>query len=65
MDVELPKTSLKRIVIVGGGFGGIELAKKLDEEKYQIILLDRRKVHGRERRGEKRRGHLRVHLQQL
>jgi NADH dehydrogenase len=45
MDVELPKTSLKRIVIVGGGFAGIELAKKLDEEKYQIILLDKNNYH--------------------
>jgi len=38
----IPKNpSKKRLVIVGGGFAGLELAKKVDREKYQVVLLDK------------------------
>src|SRR5216117_1010033 len=45
MELQFPKTSLKRIVIIGGGFGGLELIKKLDSNKFQIVLLDRNNYH--------------------
>ncbi|QQL51152.1 NAD(P)/FAD-dependent oxidoreductase [Mucilaginibacter ginkgonis] len=34
-----------RIVIIGGGFGGINLAKKLKNQPVEIILLDRHNYH--------------------
>jgi len=43
--MNLPKTSQKRIVIIGGGFGGISLAKKLKNLDVQVVLLDRHNYH--------------------
>ncbi len=34
-----------KIVIIGGGFGGIELAKKLRDKEVQVLLLDRHNYH--------------------
>ena len=34
-----------RIVIVGGGFGGIELAKKLRKKDVEVIILDKHNYH--------------------
>ena len=33
------------IVIVGGGFAGINLAKKLDRSKFEIKVIDRNNFH--------------------
>ncbi|TKC10790.1 NAD(P)/FAD-dependent oxidoreductase [Pedobacter polaris] len=35
----------QRIVIVGGGFGGIELAKKLSKENVEVVILDKHNYH--------------------
>ena len=35
----------QRIVIVGGGFGGIELAKKLSKQEVDVIILDKHNYH--------------------
>src|SRR6478735_10170821 len=35
----------KRIVIVGAGFAGLALAKKLDLKKFQVVLIDRHNYH--------------------
>lgn len=32
---------LKRVVIIGGGFAGLELAKKISKKHYQVILIDK------------------------
>ncbi len=45
MNSLVPETSLKRIVIIGGGFGGIELAKRLSKKLYQVVLLDKNNYH--------------------
>ena len=45
MSVNIPVTSKPRIVIVGGGFGGLELAKKLKKIEAQIILIDKNNFH--------------------
>jgi len=37
----IPKPATKRIVIVGGGFGGLKLALKLIRLDCQIVLIDR------------------------
>ncbi|MEM9833304.1 MAG: NAD(P)/FAD-dependent oxidoreductase [Bacteroidota bacterium] len=35
----------KRVVIVGGGFGGMNLLKHLDDRVYQVVLFDRNNFH--------------------
>ena len=43
---QLPdKEGQKRLVIVGGGFGGLKLARKLKSNKFQIVLLDKNNHH--------------------
>ena len=36
---------VKKIVIVGGGFGGIELAKKLKNKNVEVVILDKHNYH--------------------
>lgn len=45
MNANIIKTSQKRIVIVGGGFGGLKLARKLSKSAYQIVLIDKNNYH--------------------
>ncbi len=45
MSFNLPKTQQKRVVIVGGGFGGLKLANKLRHSDYQVVLIDRNNYH--------------------
>jgi NADH dehydrogenase len=45
MEANIPISDLERIVILGGGFAGIELAKKLSSKKFQIVLLDKNNYH--------------------
>ena len=40
-----PTTSKPRVVIVGGGFAGIELAKNLRDFEAQIVLIDKNNYH--------------------
>ena len=35
----------KRIVIIGGGFGGLNIIKNIDKKKYDVLLLDRNNYH--------------------
>lgn len=43
--MNIPFSDYPRVVIVGGGFAGISLAKHLLKEKLQVILLDRNNYH--------------------
>lgn len=45
MDQHFPKSNKTRIVIVGGGFGGIELAKKLKTHEVEVMMLDKHNYH--------------------
>ncbi|PTN09764.1 NAD(P)/FAD-dependent oxidoreductase [Mangrovibacterium marinum] len=45
MAVNIPETGKKRIVIVGAGFAGLKLARKLKNKDYQIVLIDRNNYH--------------------
>lgn len=45
MDQHFPKGSKPRIVIAGGGFGGIELAKKLRSKDVEVMMLDKHNYH--------------------
>lgn len=35
----------KRLVVIGAGFGGLNLIKKIDKSKYDVILIDRHNYH--------------------
>ena len=45
MTVDIPETSYPRLVIIGGGFGGITLAKALKNHDIQIVMLDKNNFH--------------------
>jgi NADH:ubiquinone reductase (H+-translocating) len=39
--IRIPESQKERIIIVGGGFAGLEFAKRIDKKKYQVVLLDK------------------------
>jgi NADH dehydrogenase len=44
MTIDIPKIYLKRVVIVGGGFAGIELAKRI-RNTHQVVMIDKNNYH--------------------
>ena len=36
---------LPRVVVIGGGFAGLELVKTLDTDHYQVLMVDRHNYH--------------------
>ncbi len=45
MSCNIPQSDKKRVVIVGGGFGGLKLAQKLIKSDYQVVLVDKNNYH--------------------
>ncbi|WP_321331199.1 NAD(P)/FAD-dependent oxidoreductase [uncultured Bacteroides sp.] len=45
MKILVPDSDKKRIIIVGGGFGGLALADKLCNGIFQVVLIDRHNYH--------------------
>ncbi len=45
MQESIPKTDNPRVVIVGCGFGGLEVAKGLKKADVQVVMLDRNNYH--------------------
>lgn len=43
--MNVPATEHERIVIIGGGFGGLQLAKSLKNKPYQVVMLDKNNYH--------------------
>ncbi|MEW4922723.1 NAD(P)/FAD-dependent oxidoreductase [Algibacter sp. 2305UL17-15] len=43
--MNIPRTSFPRVVIIGGGFAGVALAKKLSKQEVQVVLLDKNNYH--------------------
>ena len=43
--MNIPESQLPRIVIVGGGFAGINLAKTLANKNIQVVLIDKHNYH--------------------
>ncbi len=41
----IPETTKKRVVIIGVGFAGLSLAKKIDKNIYQVVLIDKNNYH--------------------
>lgn len=45
MQFNIPDTPQKRVVIVGGGFAGLTLARKLSKSDFQVVLIDKNNYH--------------------
>lgn len=43
--LRLPHTNKPRLVVIGGGFAGLNLIKNIDISQYQVVLLDRYNYH--------------------
>ncbi|MFD0933126.1 NAD(P)/FAD-dependent oxidoreductase [Psychroflexus salinarum] len=43
--MNVPISELPRVVIIGGGFGGVSLARKLEKKPFQVVMLDKRNYH--------------------
>ncbi|MBQ0787108.1 MAG: NAD(P)/FAD-dependent oxidoreductase [Oceanihabitans sp.] len=43
--MNIPESKNPRIVIVGGGFAGIKLARSLKNKKVQVVLIDKHNYH--------------------
>lgn len=45
MKANIAHTDKPRVVIVGGGLGGLELASKLVDNDFQVVLIDKNNYH--------------------
>ena len=45
MSLNIPDTSKRRLVVIGGGFAGLKLVEKLKGSDFQIVLIDRNNFH--------------------
>lgn len=43
--MNIPNVEIPRIVIIGGGFGGITLAQSLRQKNAQVVLIDKNNYH--------------------
>jgi NADH dehydrogenase len=43
--MNIPDINLPRIIVIGGGFAGISLIKRLQKEAVQVVLFDRHNYH--------------------
>ena len=43
--MNIPNSKLPRLVVIGGGFAGVALARKMVHEEVQLVLLDRQNYH--------------------
>lgn len=42
--MDIPQSDKKRVVVVGGGFAGIEVVRQL-QDRYQVVLIDKNNFH--------------------
>jgi NADH:ubiquinone reductase (H+-translocating) len=46
MPLNIPQTNQKRIIIIGAGFGGLQVAQSLaGNEDFQVVLMDKNNYH--------------------
>ncbi|MGP1492700.1 MAG: NAD(P)/FAD-dependent oxidoreductase [Prevotella fusca] len=45
MKANIERTDKKRVVIIGGGLGGLELAFNLVDDEFQVVLVDKNNYH--------------------
>ncbi|GAB3507231.1 NAD(P)/FAD-dependent oxidoreductase [Spirosoma knui] len=46
LSLNIPETKKPRVVIIGGGFGGMNLAKSLRNTDVQVVLFDKQNYNG-------------------
>ncbi|ARK11246.1 NAD(P)/FAD-dependent oxidoreductase [Fibrella sp. ES10-3-2-2] len=46
LSLNIPDTNKPRVVVIGGGFGGINLVKGLKNKGFQIVMFDKQNYHG-------------------
>ncbi|TAE22103.1 MAG: NAD(P)/FAD-dependent oxidoreductase [Cytophagales bacterium] len=45
LSLNVPPTTKKRVIIIGGGFGGINVALNLDSRDFQVVMFDKQNYH--------------------
>ena len=45
MKANIPTAKKKRVVIIGGGFGGLKLVEKISTKYFQVVLIDKNNYH--------------------
>ena len=45
MNANIPISEKKRVVVIGGGFGGLKLVQEISKDYYQVVLIDRNNYH--------------------
>jgi NADH dehydrogenase len=45
LSLNIPDTGRPRVVIIGGGFGGLNAAKQLRNKNFQVVLFDKHNYH--------------------
>ena len=45
INIQIPRTDKPRVVIIGGGFAGLNIMKEIDTRYYQVVVLDRHNYH--------------------
>ena len=43
--MNIPESEFKRVLIIGGGFGGLHIAKGLKNKNFQVVMLDKNIYH--------------------
>lgn len=46
LSLNIPDTQKPRVVVIGGGFAGMNLVKNLSGKRFQVVLLDRQNYNG-------------------
>ncbi len=41
----IPKNNKKRVVIIGGGFAGLKVMRKIKHDGFQVVMLDKNNFH--------------------
>ncbi len=44
-NFNLPRNNKKRVVIIGAGFAGLKLARRLSGSAYQVVVIDKQNFH--------------------
>lgn len=45
MSVNIPSSSLPRVIVIGGGFAGLSIIRHISKKEFQVVLLDKNNYH--------------------